>query len=167
MSKSITTTIAVNATPTEAFDAINNVSAWWGQITGTTTAVGDEFVYLVPDIHYCGLRVAELTPGQTVEWVVTGSYLAPIADKQEWTGTAIRFDISEEDGRTQVTFTHRGVTPEVQCYEGCLTAWSNYIEGSLKNLIEAGVGEPNSVEPDSTEGDKVVAALVSAAASAS
>lgn len=48
------------------------------------------------------MRVAELTPGQTVRWVVTGSYLAPIADKQGWTGATTRFAISEEGVRTQV-----------------------------------------------------------------
>ncbi len=146
MTENISVSITVNATPQKAFDAIGDVSAWWGQVIGTATAVGDEFVYVVPDVHYSGFRVTELVPGRAVEWTVTGSYLVFVADKQEWTDTVVRFDITEEGDQTKVVFTHRGITPEVECYEGCLVAWSTYIRGSLKNLIETGTGAPVPVE---------------------
>jgi len=61
MTNDFTTAITVAATPEEAFDAITDVAGWWGRITGSTTAVGDEFVYVVPGLHYSGFRVTEFT----------------------------------------------------------------------------------------------------------
>lgn len=148
MSADFTTTITVAASPQAAFDAINDVSGWWGRITGTTTAVGDEFVYVVPGLHYSGQRVAALEPGRLVEWLVTGGYLAFVSDKQEWVGTTVRFDIAADDAGTHVTFTHSGLDPEVECYEACSNAWSTYVRGSLKAFIETGVGTPNLFKGD-------------------
>lgn len=148
MSTNFTTTITVDATPDEAFDAINDVSGWWGRITGTTTSVGDEFVYVVPGLHYSGFRVTDLEPARRIAWVVTGSYLGFIADKQEWNGSTVRFDIAATAGGTQITFTHEGLTPEVECYGTCANAWGMFVQGSLKALIDTGVGEPYTFEAD-------------------
>lgn len=146
MTADYTTTITVNKTPQDAFDAINDVSGWWGRITGTSTAVADEFVYVVPGLHYSGFRVSELEPGRSVAWFVTGSYLSFITDKQEWNGTTVRFDIAEGEDGTQITFTHQGLKPEVECYGACSNAWGTYVRGSLRSFIETGVGQPNSFE---------------------
>lgn len=142
MSTDYTATITVEATPQRAFDAISDVSGWWGRITGTTTAVGDEFVYVVPGLHYSGFRVTELEAGRTVAWLVTGSYLDFITDKQEWNGSTVRFEIGESEDGTTVTFTHEGLTDEVECYDTCSNAWSMFVRGSLKAFIETGVGTP-------------------------
>lgn len=52
----------------------------------------------------------------------------------EWTGTNINFDISTEENQTKVTFTHNGLTPQFECYEGCSNAWSQYLENLEKEL---------------------------------
>ena len=142
MTANFTTTITVDASPQKAYDAINDVSSWWGRITGSTTAVDDEFVYVVPGLHYSGFRVTALEPGRQVSWLVTGSYLDFVADKQEWNGTTVRFDIADVDWRTQVTFTHDGLTADDDCYEVCANAWGMFVNGSLKALIETGAGAP-------------------------
>ena len=148
MSADYTATITVNRTPAEVYDAINDVAGWWGRITGTTTAEGDEFVYVVPGLHYSGFRVTELEPGRRIAWIVTGSYLSFVDDKQEWNGTTVRFDITPSDAGTQVTFTHEGLKPEVECYGACSNAWATYIRGSLAAFLETGVGQPNFFEGD-------------------
>ncbi|WP_203580260.1 SRPBCC domain-containing protein [Microbacterium hibisci] len=142
MSADFTTTITVDATTQQAFDAINDVAGWWGRITGTTTRVGDEFVYVVPGLHYSGFQVVELQPGRRVEWRVTGSYLDFVDDHLEWTGTSVRFEIEEQAGGARITFTHDGLEPEDQCYEVCSNAWSMFVNGSLKSFIDTGVGAP-------------------------
>lgn len=148
MTANYTTSITVDATPQEAFDAINDVPAWWGRITGSTTAVGDEFVYLVPGLHYSGFRVTELAPKVHIAWLVTGSYLDFVTDKQEWTGTTARFDIDATDQGTRITFTHDGLKPEDECYELCSNAWGMFVNGSLKAFIETGTGQPYSFDGD-------------------
>ena len=86
MSADFTATITVK-TPAEVYDAINDVAGWWGRITGTTTAEGDEFVYVVPGMHYSGFRVTELEPGRRIAWIVTGSYSASSTTSRS--GTAL------------------------------------------------------------------------------
>jgi hypothetical protein len=142
MSTDYTTTIRVDASAQTAFDAINDVAGWWGRITGTTTSVGDEFVYVVPGLHYSGFRVVDLEPGRRVAWLVTGSYLDFVDDTQEWNGTTVRFDIAEDADGTTVTFTHEGLATDVECYETCANAWSMFVNGSLKAFIETGKGAP-------------------------
>ena len=56
------------------------------------------------------------------------------------------FDISQKDGKTQLTFTHIGLVPAYECYQICADAWGNYVGGSLKSLIETGKGNPNPYE---------------------
>lgn len=144
MTASFTTTISVDAAPRDAFDAINDVAGWWGKITGSTTAVGDEFVYLVPEVHYCGFRVTEIVPESRIAWRVTGSYLDVVAEKHEWTGTTVRFDIEENGLGTRIRFTHEGLEPEDECYDVCSNAWGMFVNGSLKAFIETGAGNPYS-----------------------
>lgn len=142
MATNYTTTISANASAQQAFDAINDVSGWWGRITGTTTAVDDEFVYVVPGLHYSGFRVTELEPGRRVAWLVTGSYLDFVDDKQEWNGTTVRFEIAEADDGVRVVFTHDGLTADDECYEICTNAWGMFVNGSLRAFIETGRGAP-------------------------
>ncbi|WP_212743121.1 SRPBCC domain-containing protein [Microbacterium sp. 2FI] len=142
MAANYTTTIRTNASPMDAFDAINDVASWWGRITGTTTAVGDEFVYVVPGLHYSGFRVIELEQGRRIAWLVTGSYLDFVGDKQEWNDSTVRFDIVDVDGGTEVVFTHEGLTADDECYDICTNAWGMFVNGSLKALIDTGQGAP-------------------------
>ncbi|MBC7725508.1 MAG: SRPBCC domain-containing protein [Burkholderiaceae bacterium] len=111
--------------------ASGDVGGWWGRVTGSTTAVADEFVYVVPGLHYSDFRVTELGPARRVAWQVTGSYLDFIADKQEWNGTTVRFDIKEDGQGTRVTFTHEGLEQEIECYGACSNAWQTFVGGSL------------------------------------
>lgn len=143
-----TTTISVDATPQKAFDAINDVPRWWGRITGSTTAVGDEFVYVVPGLHYSGFRVTELALGSHISWLVTGSYLDFVVDKQEWNGTTVRFDLDQTENGTRITFTHEGLNPAVECYGICSNAWGMFVNGSLRAFIETGEGQPYSFDGD-------------------
>lgn len=110
MKKDFTSSILVNNSAKEVFDAINNVQGWWqGEITGETTKLDDEFMYRYEEIHMSKQKVIEMIPDKKVVWIVTESNLNFIKDKDEWTGTKICFEISENDGKTQLKFTHQGL----------------------------------------------------------
>ena len=144
-----TTTLLVDQTPKEAFDAINNVRGWWSEnIDGGTDKLNDEFIYHYKDIHYCKIKLIELAPNQKVVWLVLDNYFKFTKDKNEWKGTKPIFDISKKDNQTQIRFTHEGLVPQYECYEICREAWTNYITDSLCNLITTGKGQPNSKEDD-------------------
>jgi hypothetical protein len=145
----LTARFTINATPLEAYEAINDVRSWWsGNIVGDTDSVGSEWYYLVPDIHFSKQVVRELVPGERVLWDFTDGHLDFIADKKEWVGTSARFDIREQDGITEVTFTHEGLATGDACYNVCFDAWTHYITVSLRERIETGAGRIRSREED-------------------
>ena len=140
------TTFTVDQTPEEAFEAINNVRGWWSEeIEGRTDELG-EFNYHYQDIHRCTLKITELVPGKKVVWRVVDNYFNFIQDKSEWKDTDIVFEIAQKGDKTEVRFTHVGLVPAYECYGVCSDAWGTYINGSLRNLITTGKGQPNQNE---------------------
>jgi len=139
-----TTGFTVSQSADEVFAAINNVRGWWsGDIDGRTDELDAEFTYRYKDVHRSKQRIAEFLPGRRVAWHVVDGYLEFVKDKTEWTGTDITFDISQVAGGTEVRFTHVGLVPDGECFESCSSAWGFYINGSLRDLITTGKGDPN------------------------
>jgi hypothetical protein len=142
-----TTTFAVDNTPEEAFDAINNVRGWWSQaVEGDTDRLGAEFQYHYQDVHRATFKITELVPGKKVVWHVLDNYFNFVKDKSEWIGTNVVFEIARKGGKTVVGFTHVGLVPAYECYDVCSNAWGSYITSSLRNLITTGKGQPNPIE---------------------
>ena len=142
------TNITSNASAQQAFDCINQVSGWWTEnVEGNSTALHDEFTVRFGDVHVSTQKLVEFVPGKRVAWQVTYSRLNFIEHKDEWTGTTICFDISEKDGQSEVTFTHIGLVPQVECYNACTNAWAPYIEQSLFRLLNTDQGQPTRKDP--------------------
>ena len=143
--KDFTTTILVDKTSKEVFDAINNVRGWWSEeIDGSTDKLNSEFDYHYEDVHRCKIKIVELVPNTKVVWSVLDNYFKFTKDKSEWKGTKIIFDIAEKDNKTEMRFTHQGLVPAYECYEICRDAWTGYIQKSLRNFITTGKGQPNA-----------------------
>jgi hypothetical protein len=152
-----TTTILVDQTPEEAFNAINNVRGWWSEeIEGRTDKLNEEFDYHFEDLHKCKIKVIELVPGKKVVWLVIDNYFSFTKDKSEWKGTKIIFDIAQKDNKTGIRFTHEGLVPEYECFEACRDGWTTYIQNSLRKLITTGKGEPNATGQPQTETEKKI-----------
>lgn len=154
-----TTTLLVDQTPEEVFNAINNVRGWWSEeIEGSTDQVNDVFTYHYEDIHRCQIKLIEVMPYEKVVWLVIDNYFNFTKDKSEWTGTTISFEISKKNNQTQICFTHLGLVPDYECYTICRDAWSNYIHNSLRSLIMTGKGQPNSTGNPRTADEKKLSA---------
>lgn len=150
-----TTTILVDQTPKEVFNAINNVRGWWSEeIEGSTEHLNDEFKYHYEDVHIARMKLIEVIPNKKVVWLVMDNYFKFTQDKSEWKGNKIIFDITEEGNKTQLQFTQLGLVPEYECYEICKDAWSNYINTSLHSSITTGKGKPNSTGNPQTTNEK-------------
>jgi len=136
-----TTSFTVEQTPDEVFQSIINVSGWWtGDIEGSAAAVGDEFTYRYQDIHDSTQRVTALVPNETITWRVVEAKLTFVDDPREWAGTDLVFELSPVDKGTEIRFTHRGLTPGLECYDQCSNAWGFLIRTSLHRLITTGEG---------------------------
>ena len=146
-SQDFTTAFTVSSSPKQVFEAINNVRGWWSEeIEGDTSRLHDEFNYHYQDVHICRIKLVEVVPDKKIVWKVLNNYFSFTNDKSEWTGTKIIFGISEKNGSTQLEFTHKGLTPEYECYDACYAGWTNYIKKSLFDLVTTGKGQPNPKE---------------------
>ena len=141
--QSFTTTFLVDQTPEVAFAAINNVRGWWSEeIEGDTGKLGAVFKFHADDLHHSTQQITELEPGKKVVWHVVDSRINYVKDKAEWTGTDIVFEITRQDAKTELRFTHAGLVRAFECYDSCSDAWGFYIKHSLFDLITKGQGEP-------------------------
>lgn len=131
------TTITVEQSPTEVFNVIKDVRSWWSglygeEFEGNSDKPGDEFSFRAGGgVHYSKQKLVELIPNKRLVWLVTDSRLTFIEDTQEWVGTKIRFDISEKGNRTEILFIHEGLVPQIECYNNCSAAWTQYVQGRL------------------------------------
>jgi len=156
-----TTTLLVDQTPTEAFNAVNNVRGWWSEeIEGSTEKLNDEFKYHYEDVHRSHMKLIEVIPDKKVVWFVVDNYFKFTQDKSEWTGTKIIFEISRKDNKTQIRVTHVGLVPEYECFDVCSNAWTHYVQESLRGLITTGKGQPNGAGKPSTEQEKKLASTM-------
>jgi hypothetical protein len=142
-----TTTFKVDKDVSTTFKAIKNFRGWWSEeIQGNTEKLGETFLYHYKDIHLCKLKLVEEIPNVKLVYFVTDNEFNFIKDKTEWVNTKLIFDIFKDAEQTKVTFTHEGLTPQDECFKICNDSWANYIQSSLKNLIETGIGNPNAKE---------------------
>ncbi|GEC70518.1 hypothetical protein SAMN05443543_103161 [Flavobacterium flevense] len=145
--KNYTSDILVDADITTTFNAIKNFRAWWSEeIEGHTDKLGETFFYHFKDVHLCKLKLIEEVSNKKLVYLVIDNDFNFIKDKKEWVNTKLIFDISKIGEQTKVSFTHEGLTPQNECYEVCNDAWRGYIQGSLKDLINTGIGKPNAKE---------------------
>ena len=150
-----TTTILVDQTPQEVFNAITNPRAWWSEeIEGDTNKLNDEFNYHYEDVHSCTVQLIEVVPEKKLVWKILDNHFNFTKDKTEWVDTKVSFEISRQGDKTQLVFTHIGLVPEYECYEACHQGWTHYIQNSLKSLIQTGKGLPNTTGTPRTETEK-------------
>jgi hypothetical protein len=140
------TNITVNATAHEAFESINSVSQWWTEnLEGSSQKLNDEFTVRFGET-FVTVKIVELLPDRKIVWHVIDCNKPWLKDKKEWKDTKISFEISKQDKKTEIRFTHLGLVPGIECFEACSNAWSQYIQRSLLSLITNGQGQPNNKE---------------------
>jgi hypothetical protein len=136
---------AVDQSPEQVFNAINNVRGWWSGEIEVRNRQARRRIY-VPLSKYARSkrRITELVPNKKVVWHVLDSSLSFLKDRSEWTGTDIVFDVLAKDGKTEVRFTHVGLAPQIECYGSCSNAWGMLVNGNLRKLITTGKAQPDT-----------------------
>lgn len=142
-----TITFLVKQSPGEVYQAVNNVRGWWSEaLEGDSEKLNDEFSYRHGDIHYSKHRLTEVIPDKKIVWLTLDSQLTFANPQNEWNGTHVIFDISNQGEQTQLTITHQGLVPAFECFESCTKGWNYYLQNSLLPLITTGKGNPDKAE---------------------
>jgi len=135
--------IAANFTPQEAFEGINRVNEWWAKNTeGSTEKLNDVFTVRFSSGTFVTFEVTESIPGKKIAWHVKDCYLPWLNNKTEWTGTTVMFEISPLGDGTQITMTHVGLVPALECFDDCEVGWNEHFKESLLQLLTEKAGAP-------------------------
>jgi len=125
----------------EAISKISKVTEWWGvTISGNTENLNDQFVIKMGEEAFFNCTVTELVPNKRVVWSIADCHMPWYTDKKEWANTKLIFDVNENNGVTELRFTHKGLTPEVECYKDCEPGWTHWIKTSLESYFTTGKG---------------------------
>lgn len=81
------------------------------------------------------MKVIVLDLDKKVQWRVT-------AGPEEWVGTDVVFDLSQEGDDTIVLFGHKNWQEVNDFTSHCSTKWATFLL-SLRELVESGKGKPS------------------------
>ena len=138
--------ITANISAQEAVDAINDLTKWWTEdFEGTAEKPGDMFTVRFGNI-YKVFKVTEVVPGKKLVWEVIDSHLPFVSNLTEWTGTSLEWEITTKGNSTQVSMTHVGLSPEVECYTQCEKGWDYFLKESLYKLLTEQKGLPHKLK---------------------
>jgi hypothetical protein len=135
------TSISANITAEDAIKKISRVPEWWGiNFSGSAEKQNDKFVVTMGGDSFFNFTVAELIPGKRVVWLITDCNMPWYSDKKEWANTKLIFDLTENNGVTNLNFTHEGLTPDIECWKDCEPGWTHWIKTSLFSYFTTGKG---------------------------
>lgn len=132
-------TILVNASPEEAVKKISEVIWWKKDFKGTAMKLNDQFTVPFGELNgessYVDFVINELSPNKKVIWKVSDCNLPWFENKKEWNNTEVVFELSKQNGKTRIDFTHIGLVPEVECYTACEAGWNGHLN-DLEKFID-------------------------------
>jgi uncharacterized protein YndB with AHSA1/START domain len=128
------------ATVSALFASAAGVSRWWGPTEGDGT-VGGTLATSFGEYGVNTMRVLEAGPARVVWESIASGGTAPTGHTGEWLGTTMEFDIAPAGTGTELRFRHAGLTPQLECWDDCLAAWTHFM-ASIQAFAETGTGTP-------------------------
>lgn len=124
----------------KALTTLEGLAHWWTEeVQGKEQAGGKiEFIFRTPQGKYLDTMVMEvqaLHADSAVRWRCIGG-------PQEWIGTDITFQLSEQDNQTIVLFGHRNWREAIEFTSHCSMKWAVFLL-SLREYVETGTGKPS------------------------
>ena len=144
--------INIKTTSEKAFNAVaTGIDLWWGNVDNTSVQnPGDEFSVFFEENTEWRFKILKLDKYYQVIWkciYANHSFNGLKNIKDEWLNSEISFAFKKiADNLVKLTFKHRGLTPNLNCYTICDAGWTHFISNSLKLYLETGTGKPNLLE---------------------
>lgn len=123
-----------------AVSTVEGVAGWWTrETTGSAAQGGTVSVrFTSPDGSEKGrmeFEITKLDPHKEVRWRVRSG-------PEEWVGTDVTFDLSQDGDMTLIIFGHRNWKEQVEFMAHCSMKWATFLL-SLRELVETGRGRPS------------------------
>ncbi len=123
----------------DALSTIEGLAGWWTKETTGTSKVGGTigFHFRRPNGDIMGvmdMEVLALDSNKKVHWRCKSG-------PEEWIGTDVTFDITQDGDYTIVFFGHKNWREAVEFTAHCSMKWATFLL-SLKDLVETGKGKP-------------------------
>ena len=124
----------------KALSTIKGLANWWTEETEGDEQKGGKikFTFRSNTGDIMGemvMEVQELNPGKNVRWRCTEG-------PEEWIGTDITFELSQQDDQTIIIFGHRNWREAVEFTAHCSMKWAVFLL-SLREYVETGKGKPS------------------------
>ena len=124
----------------KALATIEGLAHWWTEEVKGDEEVGGkiEFIFRSETGDIKGkmlMDIQELNPGKNVRWRC-------IDGPDEWIGTDISFELSEQDDQIIIILGHRGWREAVEFTAHCSMKWAVFLL-SLREYVETGEGKPS------------------------
>jgi uncharacterized protein YndB with AHSA1/START domain len=111
------------------------LSGWWTSRTIAKPEIGFINEFRFDNDYHNKMKVTKLEQYKLVCWDCVGG-------DREWIGTNLRFDLTENNGKTELMFTHENWAAETLFFGNCSFHWAGYMK-SLRDHCEKGKGIPN------------------------
>jgi uncharacterized protein YndB with AHSA1/START domain len=124
----------------KALSTIEGLANWWTEEVEGEEKVGGkiEFTFRSEKGDIKGkmtMEVLQLNAGKNVQWRC-------IDGPDEWIGTDVTFELSEQDGQTIMLFGHRNWREPVEFTAHCSMKWAVFLL-SFREYVETGKGKPS------------------------
>jgi uncharacterized protein YndB with AHSA1/START domain len=143
-----TLTLEMTAPPSAVYAALttkSGIASWWTRDCEVEERVGGLVAVRFPKHDFSAtMTVTRLEPDRLLEWTcIACSHPASsgYADRADWVGTRLRFELTPSGQGTRLVFTHKGLLP-LECRESCIAGWTHFLGESLRDLLAAGSGMP-------------------------
>ena len=136
-------TITTSAPPHEAVQIIErDLEIWW------STRVERDAKGFTIRFNNSHVRF-ERNPGATdlaFGWACVDAHMIieGVPDAAEWNGTQLLWSVATTETGSTVTLTHRGLTPEIACFDICQRGWQHFFETSLRNHLNGQAASPET-----------------------
>jgi uncharacterized protein YndB with AHSA1/START domain len=134
--------IGIKAPSDQVYKALTTTSGlarWWTEAVDGDEQIGGhlKFTFKSDAGEIVGemiMQVQELDPQKKVSWRC-------VAGPEEWVGTDITFQLSQQEDQTIILFGHRNWVEAVEFTAHCSMKWAVFLL-SLRDYIEKGKGKP-------------------------
>jgi uncharacterized protein YndB with AHSA1/START domain len=124
----------------KALSTLEGLANWWTEEVEGDETVGGKIAFTfrteTGDIKgKMVMEVQQLNADKNVKWLC-------VEGPDDWIGTDITFDWSEQDGQTIIIFGHRNWREAVEFMAHCSMKWAVFLL-SLREYVEKGKGKPS------------------------